>query len=150
MPTLSVKAQLAREAILKRIVRGRMKPGDRIPSEMQLASELKMNHQTVRRGLAQLVDEGVIVKQPGVGNFVKPVSTLHVGTSVAMVLPTQYLQMKSFSPAGFVYEGVSRVLEQSEYNISVLTFKPWKLWEDAGKPVLDRGIKGVLVAPSFG
>jgi GntR family transcriptional regulator of arabinose operon len=149
MRTMSVKATMAREAILKRIVRGRMKPGDRIPSEMQLASDLKMNHQTVRRGLAQLVEEGVIVKQAGVGNFVKPIASLHVGTPIAIVMPASYLQMKGFSPAGLIYDGASRVLSQRDYNISVLTFGPWKLWDDAGQPAIDRGIRGMLVVPAF-
>src|SRR4051812_18958197 len=105
MPILSVKADRARDVILQRIVRRHMKPGERIPSEMQLAAELKMNHQTVRRGLAQLVEEGVIVKQRGVGTFVRPVRNLHVGEPVALLLPNSFFRIDAFSAPGLVYEG---------------------------------------------
>src|SRR5689334_8810852 len=105
MKTMSVKAAVAREAILKRITRGDVKPGDRIPPERELARQLGMNHQTVRRGLAQLVEEGVIVTQPGVGSFVQPSTATRVTTGVALILPARLFRIESFSVAGMLIEG---------------------------------------------
>src|SRR5436190_15225118 len=149
MPTGSIKAGLARDAVLNRIVRGQLNPGQRIPSEMQLAAELKMNHQTVRRGLAQLVEEGVIVKQRRVGTFVRPVKSLHVGEPVSLLLPNSLFRIDAFSAPGLVYNGARRVLAQHEFNISMLGFDPGHLWDDAGRVALDRGVRGALVAPTI-
>ena len=109
-----------------------MKPGARIPSEMQLARELGMNNRTIRRGLAQLVDEGVIVKQAGAGSFVKPTDHLHATTSTALMLPEHLSHVERFSATGLVYDGVRRALDQSRFGITMFTFTQGRLWEEAG------------------
>ena len=150
MPAVSVKANIARAAILKRIARERMKPGDRIPSELQLASDLKMNHQTVRRGLAKLVEEGVIVKQPNVGSFVRPIGPLHANASVALILPENYFHIDVFSPTAHLYDGARRVLTQERSNVSILRFRAGRLWEDAGRVAAENGARGALLVATSG
>lgn len=71
------------------ILKGALKPGEMIPSENTLCELYKMSRSSVRKALAALVDEGLIVKQAGKGNFVAPnlahspqVQTLKVGVYV--------------------------------------------------------------------
>ena len=54
------------------ITSGRLKEGDRAPSEPELAKHFSTTRATVARALQQLVFEGVIVRRSGSGTFVAP------------------------------------------------------------------------------
>lgn len=68
---LTLQEQLYRY-LRGRIANGTYQPGDRLPSENQLIAEQHVSRVTVRAALAQLVDEGIVVKRQGKGTFVKP------------------------------------------------------------------------------
>ncbi len=53
-----------------RIDSGELPPGARLPSILALADEYDLAPVTVRKALAALRDEGLIVTQPGWGTFV--------------------------------------------------------------------------------
>lgn len=53
------------------ITTGRLKPGERLPSETQLAAQHKVSTATLRSALAVLQGEGLIQKIHGKGNFVR-------------------------------------------------------------------------------
>lgn len=53
-----------------RIFSGQLRPGDMLPSENQLCSEYSASRETVRKGLKQLEQEGLIFSRPKVGYFV--------------------------------------------------------------------------------
>lgn len=55
-----------REAIDKRLIA----PEDALPAERELATELAVSRMTVRKALAGLVQEGLLVRRQGSGNFV--------------------------------------------------------------------------------
>ena len=60
-------------AILRReISTGRLRPGDRLPSEAQLCELYEVSPMTVRRALNILLDEGLATASRGRGTFVKP------------------------------------------------------------------------------
>ncbi|MFF8786379.1 GntR family transcriptional regulator [Streptomyces sp. NPDC015125] len=61
---------------------GRLKPGDRLPSEAKLAEEFGRSVPTVRDALRVLRDEGLIEKQHGRGNFVRRPRTVAVRTNL--------------------------------------------------------------------
>ncbi|MCC7017215.1 MAG: GntR family transcriptional regulator [Rhodospirillales bacterium] len=61
----------ARESIRRAIVTGRLKPGDRLPSEKRLALSLGVSLITVRRALDDLQIEGLVTKEHGRGSFVR-------------------------------------------------------------------------------
>lgn len=52
------------------IIKGELKPLEKIPSVRDIASELKVNPNTVQRSYQELDREGVIFAQRGLGNFV--------------------------------------------------------------------------------
>lgn len=54
------------------IVQGIVKPDDILPSENQLAEKYEVSRETVRKALARLVDQGLIIKQRGKGSIVLP------------------------------------------------------------------------------
>ncbi|MGW8726084.1 GntR family transcriptional regulator [Streptomyces sp. NPDC055808] len=54
-----------------RIITGRLKPDERLPSEAQLAAQYRVSTPTLRNALAVLQGEGLIEKVHGKGNFVR-------------------------------------------------------------------------------
>lgn len=59
-----------RTQILALITCGVLKPGDRLPSLRELAGELSLNFNTIKKVFARLEADGVIVSQQGRGFFV--------------------------------------------------------------------------------
>lgn len=56
--------------IRRRLLDNTWKPGDALPSEMQLAAELKVSQGTVRKALNDLVAENLLYRRQGLGTFV--------------------------------------------------------------------------------
>ena len=56
--------------VKKDIRTGLLKPGDKLPSEMQMQKEYNMSRVTVRNAMAELEVEGYIIKVQGKGSFV--------------------------------------------------------------------------------
>ncbi|MFF4497348.1 GntR family transcriptional regulator [Streptomyces sp. NPDC001546] len=55
----------------RRITEGHLKPGERLPSEAQLAAHYTVSTPTLRNALALLQGEGLVEKIHGSGNFVR-------------------------------------------------------------------------------
>lgn len=60
------------DEIRRALVLGTVKPGDPLPSIRQLASELRINPNTVAQAYRELEREGVAYVQRGQGTFVSP------------------------------------------------------------------------------
>ncbi len=66
-------------AILDSIEAGKMKPGDKVPSENQLTNTYAVSRMTARRALTELVEEGILLRSQGLGTFVsdhRPMSSI--------------------------------------------------------------------------
>lgn len=64
------------DAIRLDIVGGKLANGDRLPTEALLATRFSANRHTVRRALAVLAEEGVVIAEQGRGTFVKSIRRL--------------------------------------------------------------------------
>jgi GntR family transcriptional regulator, transcriptional repressor for pyruvate dehydrogenase complex len=72
LPTIERQTQLpARVAnlITHEIEAGRLKPGDRLPTEQALATSLGVSRNVVREAIARLRSEGIVHSRQGVGAF---------------------------------------------------------------------------------
>jgi GntR family transcriptional regulator len=49
---------------------GLLKPGERLPSEEELAAQFGVSRMTVRQGVSDLTDEGLLYRRQGIGTFV--------------------------------------------------------------------------------
>lgn len=58
------------EQILAVIEQGRLKPGDQLPGERELVTQLRVGRATVREALRMLEAQGIIVVRPGKGAYV--------------------------------------------------------------------------------
>ena len=64
-------AQLVR-IVQEQIAMGRLRPGDRLPSESQLCEHHAISRMTVRRAINILVEQGLVISKQGQGTFIKP------------------------------------------------------------------------------
>ena len=62
--------QQVRRFILDQLDQGIWKPGDLLPAEVKLAAQLSVHRLTVNRVMTELVREGVLIRQRGVGTLV--------------------------------------------------------------------------------
>jgi len=57
-------------AVKKAIISGALRPGDRFPSVRVLSQELRINPNTAQKVVGALVDEKLLVVEPGIGTVV--------------------------------------------------------------------------------
>lgn len=62
-------------ALREQILRGELEPGEQLPRYLELAAEFGVAPMTVRQVLARLEAEGLIVRRPGRGTFVRESAT---------------------------------------------------------------------------
>ncbi|QXT41171.1 phosphonate metabolism transcriptional regulator PhnF [Gymnodinialimonas ceratoperidinii] len=63
------------DTLAEEIARGHYAPGDRLPTEAQLADRFGVNRHTVRRALAALAEDDIVFSRRGAGVFVRHVPT---------------------------------------------------------------------------
>lgn len=59
-----------KQLILERIADGEYLPGEKIPSEREMAATYKINRMTVKNAVNSLVEDGILYKEKNVGVFV--------------------------------------------------------------------------------
>ncbi len=95
------KYQRIKEALYGRFSEGLLKPGDRVPSENELAREFQVSIITARKALNDLVTENIIVRQRGRGSFVRNVPAPVDAAALAGTLgasPTASIVSTPFEP----------------------------------------------------
>jgi len=81
---------------LRKMITGDLKPGDRMPSEKDLADQFGVSRNTVRESLLILWDEGLVVRKWGVGTFVRD-SEQPITQSMSTVVPVHEFMKTSSS-----------------------------------------------------
>ena len=71
-------------------------PGERVPTERQLAEQLGVSRAVTRRALAEIEAEGLIVRQVGRGTFVRPSpdATTSVPALDGAISPVEYIEAR--------------------------------------------------------
>ncbi len=64
-------AEKAYQELLRQIISGKYRPGDRLPSENELRTELNCSRNTLRGALMRLVTMGLVEKRRGDGSYVR-------------------------------------------------------------------------------
>lgn len=147
MASAGLKQNRARELVLRQIRSGDFRPGQRLPSERELAQDLEMSHTAVRKGLHELVHAGVIERRPRVGMFVPATRPIELSTRLAVVVPHYMGKGHPFVP--LLMSGMMSGLDHRDYAISLFTYKAGtQFWDDAGEAMLARGIKGAIIFTS--
>lgn len=100
-PTFSPLYQQIKALIMQSLQSGEWKPGDMIPSEMELAARYKVSQGTVRKAIDELAADNLVARRQGKGTFV---TTHHED-----VVKFRFLRL--VPDEGEPHYGASRVLE---------------------------------------
>ena len=69
-PRLQPLYKQVEEHLIQLIVEQRWRPGEKLPSEFELAGELQVSQGTIRKALTKLTNDKVLTRRQGVGTFV--------------------------------------------------------------------------------
>jgi GntR family transcriptional regulator len=100
-PTFSPLYQQIKALITQSLQSGEWKPGELIPSEVELASRFKVSQGTVRKAIDELSAENLVVRRQGKGTFV---ATHHEARA-------QYRFLRLMPDAGEPHNADNRILE---------------------------------------
>jgi GntR family transcriptional regulator len=88
-----------KEAVKALVASGELKPGDMLPSELNLSVQLDISRLVVHRAFRELVTEGLLIRKRAVGTFVSPTikrSYMVVGPLLSM---TENLTSEGLDPS---------------------------------------------------
>ena len=86
-PAFSPLYQQIKGLILHSLQQGEWKPGEAIPSEMELASRFRVSQGTVRKAIDELAAENLVMRRQGKGTFVATHAEQHVQYRFLKLLP---------------------------------------------------------------
>jgi DNA-binding LacI/PurR family transcriptional regulator len=118
--------QRVKKALVDMIAEGNLEPGDKLPSERQLARQLGCNYHTVRKGLALLEEEQLVECRVGSGTFVTGSGKADEGVDgdwLEEIVPRRKVSVKTKAFVGvicpaagneFIAEFLSHLHQQAE------------------------------------
>jgi len=86
-PAFSPLYQQIKTLILRSLQAGEWKPGDTIPSEMDLAARYRVSQGTVRKAIDELSTDNLLVRRQGKGTFVATHAEQHIQYRFLRLLP---------------------------------------------------------------
>jgi GntR family transcriptional regulator len=86
-PAFSPLYQQIKALILQSLQAGEWKPGESIPSEMDLAARFRVSQGTVRKAIDELAAENLVVRRQGKGTFVATHAEQHVRYRFLKLVP---------------------------------------------------------------
>jgi GntR family transcriptional regulator len=86
-PAFSPLYQQIKALILQSLQAGEWKPGEAIPSEMDLAARFRVSQGTVRKAIDELAAENLVVRRQGKGTFVATHAEQHVQYRFLKLMP---------------------------------------------------------------
>ncbi|MDQ3060931.1 MAG: GntR family transcriptional regulator [Pseudomonadota bacterium] len=86
-PAFSPLYQQIKTLILQSLQAGEWKPGEPIPSEMELAARFRVSQGTVRKAIDELAAENLVIRRQGKGTFVATHAEHHVQYRFLRLMP---------------------------------------------------------------
>jgi GntR family transcriptional regulator len=91
--------ELVAASLRQAVVAGQLEPGQRLPSEPDLAGQLGVSRATLRHALSILEQEGLLVRQHGLGTFVSAVPpSLLRGGLAELSSTTDLIRSQGYEP----------------------------------------------------
>lgn len=147
------------EDILARIHDGSLQPGDRIPSERELAEQYLVSHITSKNALAELADKGYITRQKGKGSFVSPMEQLQMiaefnstvnhrtilkSKTIGLIMPSMKTSIDQQ-----LLNCIEEELNATDYILAVtITRENQELESAAIHKLKERGASGLIIFPT--
>lgn len=137
-----------KEEIVSWIAGGRYLPGDKLPSENELAAQFRISRQTVRQSIGELVKEGWLTREQGKGTFVSRLSGEHRAAfgNRTIGLVTTYISDYIFPS---IVRGVEAELKARGYRLLLSSTDNDKARErESLETMLAQAVSGLIVEPT--
>ncbi|WJH35708.1 GntR family transcriptional regulator [Paenibacillus sp. CC-CFT747] len=146
------------EDIKERIREGKLRPGDRISSEKELAEQYHVSQITSKNALVGLADEGILVRHQGKGTFVnEDVLNTHLTSSqgsqldgrqnkgiIGLIVPTLNTKVEQK-----IVNYIEQYAVQNGYQIILRISRESQLTEsEAIESLIGIGAKGIIIFPT--
>lgn len=94
------------------IINGSLKPGERIPSVRELATDLQINPNTVQRTFSELEREGIVITKRGLGRYVTSEESviMNIKHEMAGELINQFIS--GMKELGFENNDISNIVDK--------------------------------------
>jgi GntR family transcriptional regulator, arabinose operon transcriptional repressor len=142
------------EKLIEEVRDGRLKPGNRVPSENELSKRFGVSRITTKRVLEMLSDEGLVERVPGKGTFLREKgSSGAVGGGLALSGRLIGLVLPGFADefGATLIGAIESSCRQLGYQLVLsLTYESQKLEEEEIQKLLDLGVSGLIVQPVHG
>ncbi|MFC5701707.1 GntR family transcriptional regulator [Cohnella faecalis] len=148
MSSRSPKYMQLKEQILSWIAGGRFRPGDKLPSENELAEQFSLSRQTVRQSIGELVQDGWLAREQGKGTFVTRLSADRrvTGGTRTVGLITTYISDYIFPS---IVRGVEAALKDRGYRLLLSSTDNRKDRErESIEMMLGQAVSGLIVEPT--
>jgi len=141
-----------------KIEKGNIKPGDKLPTEEELALQFKVSRMTLRKALSILSAEGYIYQIPGRGTFVTSPEDKEVE-----LIKKRHRQIKkmnkgvgilvpciTFSIFAGIVRGAEDTLRENHYHVILGNYdrNPEKEKEYI-ETFVERGVSGFIISPTI-
>ena len=116
-PAFSPLYQQIKSLILQSLQGGEWKPGEAIPSEMDLAARYRVSQGTVRKAIDELAADNLLVRRQGKGTFVDTHAEKHAHYRFLKLVPNEYEgtgDQSSEGPADRQITGCKRIRATAE------------------------------------
>jgi len=101
------------DQVREQLAAGRLKPGDQLPTVRQLASELRVNFNTIARAYRLLDDAGLISTQRGRGTYLVENETGKADEIVRKTTIQEQIQkvIQSLLQQGYSFEEIKKTFQ---------------------------------------
>lgn len=145
------------EYIKERIRTGELRPGDRIPSEKELAEQFHVSQITSKNAVIKLADEGVLVRHQGKGTFVnqdvlKQIPINHSSKImekqnngvIGLIIPTLITKVEQK-----IVNNIERFVSMQGYQLMLRISRESQSNEsEAIESFIMNGVKGMIIFPT--
>ncbi len=134
-----------KEYLMNEILMGRIKPGERIPSEHNLAEMFTISRHTVRKAVSMLINEGYLTSEHGRGTYcIDRSHSRNASRNIGVI--TTYISEYIFPK---LIQGIDNVLSRNGYSIILKntnndTANEYKCLKD----MLGKNIEGLIIEPT--
>jgi GntR family transcriptional repressor for pyruvate dehydrogenase complex len=97
-------SELIARQIKSAILKGAMKPGDRLPPERELVKNFQASRISVREAIKSLESSGLLTIKPGSGVFVAEINSKLMSESLSSILRIRKISINELTEARIIFE----------------------------------------------
>jgi GntR family transcriptional regulator len=96
---------------------GRYKPDEALPSERTLSESLELSRVTARKAIEQLVDQGLVCRRPGSGNYIAP----HIEQPLSRLTSfSEELHRRGYTPSSrWLARGITSAMANEQLSLGL-------------------------------